>query len=332
MSLKCDAVFQGGGVKGIGLVGAVAAIEKAGYEFVNVAGSSAGAIVSALIAVGYDSDELQVELNRLDYLKLRQKKKLSKLGPPGNLLSIITSYGIYSANYFEDWLESLLQKKNKTRFKDIKTDFEGEKYRYKFNAIASDITDRKMLVLPGDLKRFGYDPDDFKIAKAVRMSMSIPVFFEPFKLKDIDGKEHIIVDGGLLSNYPIWLLDDNSNNPPWPTIGFKFSTDTSDDSDQTDTCAQTNEIQNIFSYLMSLLQTMIDAHDKYHISNSNGDFERTILISNKLDTCNKRKQISTTDFDITQDECEKLYSNGFSIAQKFLSTWNFNDWVKKYRV
>ena len=333
MSLKCDAVFQGGGVKGIGLVGAVAAVEKAGYEFVNVAGSSAGAIISALLAVGYNSEELRVELKKLDYTKLKQKNFLDKLGTLGKTLSIIINYGVYNADYFENWLESLLRRKNKTRFKDIKTDFNEEKYRYKFNAIASDLTERKMLVLPGDLKQFGFDPDDFAIAKAVRMSMSIPVFFEPFKLKDIDGKEHIIVDGGLLSNYPIWLLDDNSKNPTWPTFGFKFSTDIKDDHNQTGGYEQVDVIKNIFNYIMSLLNTMLDAHDKYHVSTSSGDFERTILISNKLGNGvnMKREQIGTTDFDITQEECDELFSNGFSSAEKFLARWNFGDWVEKYR-
>jgi len=52
MALKTDAVFEGGGVKGIGLVGAVNEIEKAGYEFENLAGASAGAIVASLLAAG----------------------------------------------------------------------------------------------------------------------------------------------------------------------------------------------------------------------------------------------------------------------------------------
>ena len=57
--LKCDAVFEGGGVKGIGLVGAVAVTEAKGYDFVNVAGTSAGAIIAALVAAGYRADELR---------------------------------------------------------------------------------------------------------------------------------------------------------------------------------------------------------------------------------------------------------------------------------
>lgn len=57
--LKADAVFEGGGVKGIGLVGAIAVAEEYGYRFVNVAGSSAGAIVAALLAAGYSAAEIK---------------------------------------------------------------------------------------------------------------------------------------------------------------------------------------------------------------------------------------------------------------------------------
>ena len=53
--LKADAVFEGGGVKGIGLVGAVAFAEEKGYRWVNLAGTSAGAIVAALLAAGYNA-------------------------------------------------------------------------------------------------------------------------------------------------------------------------------------------------------------------------------------------------------------------------------------
>ena len=65
---RADAVFEGGGVKGIGLVGALSAFEEAGYQWQNVAGTSAGAIVSAMIAVGYDAAELKEVMNtRVDF-------------------------------------------------------------------------------------------------------------------------------------------------------------------------------------------------------------------------------------------------------------------------
>ena len=56
-NLKADAVFEGGGVKGIGLVGAVAVAEEKGYQWVNVVGTSAGAIVAALVAADYSAVE-----------------------------------------------------------------------------------------------------------------------------------------------------------------------------------------------------------------------------------------------------------------------------------
>ena len=56
---RVDAVFEGGGVKGIALVGAAAVVEAAGYRFNNLAGTSAGAIVAALLGAGYTAAELQ---------------------------------------------------------------------------------------------------------------------------------------------------------------------------------------------------------------------------------------------------------------------------------
>ena len=70
--LKIDAVFEGGGVKGIGLVGAVAVTEEKGYQFENLAGTSAGAIVAALIAAGYKS-EYKAQYRQTKTLNRRQK-------------------------------------------------------------------------------------------------------------------------------------------------------------------------------------------------------------------------------------------------------------------
>jgi NTE family protein len=50
--------FEGGGAKALVHVGALKAIEARGFEFKRVAGTSAGAIVAALKAVGYTADEI----------------------------------------------------------------------------------------------------------------------------------------------------------------------------------------------------------------------------------------------------------------------------------
>ena len=56
--------------------------------------------------------------------------------------------------------------------------------------------------------------------------MSIPVFFEPVKWENPEtGRTHLIVDGGMLSNFPVWLFDCDDGEPPaWPTFGPSSST------------------------------------------------------------------------------------------------------------
>jgi NTE family protein len=332
VKLKADAVFEGGGVKGIGLVGAVAEIEKAGYEFVNLAGTSAGAIVASLLAVGYEADDIRVELERLNYNSFKDEGLLDKLGIVGKGLSIGFEYGIYEGEYFEKWLESLLARKNVTAFGEIITEeFKkgkaGEKYKYKLQVIAADITDRRLLVLPGDLKSMGYDPDQFSISRAVRMSMSIPFFFEPVKLEDMNGRIHYIVDGGVLSNYPIWLLDDGKKNPPWPTFGFKLT----EKDKRMLKPGDRNPINNPISFLKSVIGTMMDAHDNYHISISTGDYDRTIGIPTVVTVNGIEEEIKTVDFDITPEKSRALYDNGVKAGAGFLKKWDFVEWKKKYR-
>jgi len=329
MPLKCDAVFEGGGVKAIGLAGAVVAVESAGYEFENMAGTSAGAIIAALLAVGYSAREIEEIFILLNYMNFKDYSLLAKFGLPGKILGLVWQYGIYKGDYFENWLQELLQAKGKVKFGDIKlTDSSQEKYRYKFQAIASDITTKQMLVLPRDLKEFGFDPDAFNIARAVRMSMSIPLFYEPVRLYDSQGKEHIIVDGSVLSNYPLWLLDEDASDSPWPTFGFKLV----ELADRVLSWEETHHpIHSLIAFVGGLAGTMLDAHDNYHISQSHGDYQRTIAIPTTVIVGDVKKKIHAIDFAITPEESQALFTNGRTAAEKFLEGWHFEEWKKLYR-
>jgi NTE family protein len=160
------------------------------------------------------------------------------------------------------------------------------------------------------------------------MSMSIPFFFEPVKLEDGSGRTHYIIDGGVLSNYPIWLLDDGKSDPPWPTFGFKLI--------EPDKRAlkgpDRNPIDNPISFLKAVIGTMMDGHDNYHISQSKGDYDRTIGIPTVVNVNGVEKEIKTVDFDITREESQALYENGFKSTEAFLGDWNFEKWVRKYRI
>ena len=111
-NLLADAVFEGGGVKGIGLVGAVAVAEEKGYQWENVAGTSAGAIVAALMAAGYSAAEMKEIIEELDYNRLKDTSILDKVPLVGPVASLIFEKGIYEGRFFEKWMRGLLRKKN----------------------------------------------------------------------------------------------------------------------------------------------------------------------------------------------------------------------------
>src|SRR5437763_904606 len=93
--LKIDGVFEGGGVRGIGLVGAISVVEEAGYEFVNLAGTSAGAIVSTLLAAGYTAAELKQVITNLDFATFQDPPWIGRIPGIGPLLDLIFHKGLY---------------------------------------------------------------------------------------------------------------------------------------------------------------------------------------------------------------------------------------------
>ncbi len=102
--------------------------------------------------------------------------RLPVLGP---VASALADWGIYEGKVFEKWIAELLAAKKVTRFGDLVDEGADASNRYRLRVIASDVTHRRMLVLPNDAGHLGIHPDELEVAYAARMSMSIPVFFEP---------------------------------------------------------------------------------------------------------------------------------------------------------
>ncbi len=309
---SCSGVFEGGGVRGIGHVGAVCAMEEAGYRFFHLAGSSAGAVVAALLAAGFSGGELFREMERLDYGKLKENGWPGRLGALGKGLSLAVSFGIYPMEYLGNWVEELLERKGVKTFEDI-----WKKGR-KLWITASDVTAGRLLILPGDLEKFGLEPGKFPVWKAVQMSSAIPVFYEPCRLTDRNGCRHLIVDGGLLSNYPLWLMDGEK----WPAFGFQFW-----NGEFSASCCQ--EERTFPDYVQAVAETCLDAIDRSRIAP--GDGERTVKISTAVKSGEVWKNIRSTDFGIGKDEEKALFENGRRGAEEFLEHWNFERWKRKYR-
>lgn len=304
--MKVDGVFEGGGIKGIGLIGAVCCLEEKGYEWQRCAGTSAGSIIASLLAVGYTGKELKEIMMNYDCKNYLDKYKIEAFSFIEKSTSLFINKGIYSGNPVEDFVRSLIEKKGKTKFKDVSV---NGKSRLKI--IASDITKKNMLILPDDISKYGIDPMEFEIAKAVRMSIGIPLYFRPVKLSY--NKEYsFIVDGGLLSNYPIWIFD-VEGTPRWPTFGLKLS----------GTSSKNSLITKIDfgTYLLDIVNTTIDRNEEIYVRDK--DAIRSIFIPTL--------GISSTEFDITKEKKLQLFESGYNSAEKFLDSWDFKKYISKYR-
>ena len=339
---KADAVFEGGGVKGIGHAGALLEAEESfGYEWQNVAGTSAGAITAALVAAGYRASEIRDIIWNLDFSQLMDKGREDRLSEVllfpfriipriGRLIpylpSILKDFGVYEGKRFQELVEWYLGQKGKRVYGDLLMPGleDDPKYRYRLRVIASDLTAGRMLILPDDIKEFGIAPDELSIALSLRMSMSIPFFFEPVRLYNPNTKlTHIIVDGGMLSNYPIWLFDVPAGQTvEWPTLGFNICEPKPDEDGPPDPFYSTpRDIANPVQMIQALQSTSFSAIDQRYVSKRH--WARTIAISSV--------GVKTTDFDLTDQRKQELLESGRSAARSFLSTFDFEEYKRTWR-
>jgi NTE family protein len=322
-----DLVFEGGGVKGIGLAGAYLDLYESGYRPACVAGTSAGAITAALVAAGYSGEELRsLVLQDMNFRRFADRRRLAWLGPLGDALDILEHRGLHSGRYFLRWIRERLAAKGVSTFADLRDPRpEREARRYRLRVIASDLTDHAMLVLPQDAHRLGIDPDRLEVAEAVRMSMSIPIFFRPVIRRDPHGRRrHLIVDGGMLSNYPIWLFDAPAGTAPrFPTLGMLLVAPNQQDPllPASPAGASPAAMPSLFGYVRAIAETMMQAHDRFYVEQAN--YVRTIPIPTL--------GVSTTDFGISHERAAALFESGRSAAASFLSTWDFEDYVARFR-
>ncbi len=324
--LPVDLVCEGGGVKGIGLAGAYAVLEERGYVPHNVAGTSAGAITAALIAAGYAAEELRRIVVELDFGQFEDRGWEDRIPLAGVPLSILLDQGLFEGTRFLEWIRELLQAKGVRTFADLRTGSDDPRYAHRLQVIASDVTARRLLVLPRDAHDLGLQPDELEVALAVRMSMSIPIFFEPVRIvNEAEGREHVIVDGGMLSNYPVWLFDvPAAEEPPWPTFGLLLV-----EPDPKVSLAQRlpeparapRGVKGVVGLLSAMVHTMLEAHDRLYVEQA--QWARTIPIPTL--------GVGTTEFGLERERALALYDSGRTAAEEFLATWDFAAYVEAFR-
>lgn len=289
---RYNAVFEGGGIRGIGIIGALKFLHKCDIHWENVAGSSVGAVVASLVSAGYNAQELQNIMSELNYNDFLDKGSSFRIPFLGKHLSVLREKGIYSGEYVEAWIRELLRQKGVVQFKDISNNGVS-----RLKVIASDITLNRIVVLPDDLYRYGIDGMNFDVAKAVRMSISIPFYFKPVKF-NYNGNISYIVDGSVCCNYPLRIFD-NKIKYKYSTIGFKFLNSYSSYTSKGKTDA--------VSFLRDIVSTMSTVSNDQVLSDE--DVQRTIFIPTH--------GVESTDFNISKEKTIKLFKSGYKAATTY---------------
>lgn len=186
--------LSGGGVCAIAHVGALKELSNhiplnAVKEWMGV---SAGALVAMCLCIGFSLDELENFCMRFDFTNIKEYDSI-----PGWLLH----FGIDTGERLHKLIDACLHVKGLSS--DITFRECQEKFKKSLRVTATDLND-------GCLKTFSSDnTPNYKISNAVRASMSYPYYFQPFICPDTS---HYLSDGGLVSNYPLFILPKEEYN------------------------------------------------------------------------------------------------------------------------
>lgn len=274
-------VFEGAGIRGIAYGGAIEVLEKEGIlpSIQRVGGTSAGAITAMMLALGYSAEEITSIIFNTNFNRFNSGKFFFM----GGLYRMHKSYGWYRGDRFNAWLEKII--KNKTGNADI-TFAELRQLGFKELYITATCLNRqKLLVFSSESYPL------MKIKDAVRISMSVPLYFEAVFI-DSTGKvidrpmdtDHLdlVMDGGITANYPIFLFDSvqaNAQRIANPaTLGIRIDTNEQIAFDQ-------DGKSGLAQHRINSMQDYIEAFYVYVLENLNrpqltaDDWARTVSVS-----------------------------------------------------
>lgn len=327
-------VFEGGGVKGIAYVGAMELLKEKGIfsNIRRVGGTSAGAINATLFALGFSIPEQNTILKKLDFNNFMD----DSWGIVRDTERLITRFGWYKGEFFYEWVSGLIKEKlgdpNAT-FENLREAGKPDLYVYGTNLSTHF----------GEVFSYEHTPTA-RIADAVRISMSIPLFFAAFR----NARNDVYVDGGLLNNYPVKLFDrdkyiDPANrekmavktdyyekenkhflkkrptSSPYvynrETLGLRLDSKQEIAVFRYGSVPKRHEIDDFFDYIKALMTTILESQGNSHLHSD--DWQRTIYI----DTLG----VGTTDFDLSDAMKKKLRESGRQCTEAYFKWFDSSE-------
>lgn len=205
-----------------------------------------------------------------------------------------------------------------TRFADLRADDAGAdprpEHRYRLVVTAADVTRGELLRLPWGYTRYGLDPDEQPVAEAVRASISVPYLFEPYRLR-YSGGESLLVDGGIVSNYPIDAFDRTDGRAPrWPTLGVTLIPQLPAGALSLSPTIRALRLLPGVRFGESLVTTAVVGRDQGYLAQPWVKARSTEV--NALG-------VHPFDFWASRADIDRLYDSGRRAAEAFLEGWEF---------
>ena len=261
--MKIGLALAGGGVKGAGHIGVIKALQENGIEVGYIAGTSIGSIVSALYAMGYNTDEM---LKLFKYFS----KEIMKIDPKYYWTNVKTGKkllgdGLISGENIELAIEECAKLKEIKTLKDIQIPIAMPTVDIKTNKkyVATNHEYNEIFTQEKYINEIG-------IGKAVRASSSYPGVFAPTIYK-----EHKFVDGGIIDNLP---TDEVRKLGAEKVLSIRFSSENN------------NDPKNMLEVMMKSVDLMFDQRTAQEVESS--DFaitldlpEASIFNIRKIDYC-----------------------------------------------
>ncbi|MEW5812389.1 MAG: patatin-like phospholipase family protein [Actinomycetota bacterium] len=328
---QADLVLSGGGVKGIALAGAVSALVEGGYTPQRVSGTSAGALVGAVLAAAAQQGDLSPEMLgelaiTIDYRRFLDPGPIERIPVLGPVRGVLSGDGIYRGAALHRWVGEQLGRFGVTTFGDLAIDDPQlpPEQRYRLVVTVADVTLGQLVRLPWDYRRvYGLDPDEQSVADAVRASTAIPFFYRPATLTGADGRTSTLVDGGLLSNFPIDSLDRTDGAPPrWPTFGVTLLPMLPAENEQVIPALRPLHLFGGPTLLEQVVTTILVGRDQAYL-NQPWVAARTI----RIDT----SDVGVLDFDLSQAQKTALYDDGVRAGRDFLRAWDWTAYIDRFR-
>lgn len=130
---------------------------------------------------------------------------------------------LFDGDLLEEWIADALLKKGVRTFADLRggRPDESNPSGYRLRMTGVDCNRLKIITLPDDAAFYGIEPDDLEVARAIRISTSVPFAFKPVvitKKEEDSVVQYNLIDGGVLDRFPTWLM----GNGGIPAAGFRL--------------------------------------------------------------------------------------------------------------